>query len=115
MAFIGSLAVGLGAMRLGSWLANRSTLAVTLVVLLSGLLGAIVRRGEGPWAGFALFGWAYLMLAFLAPLDGNYGARLNPASDLIDELVAGLHPFPGPEPGWPAFNAQFEDRAGGMS
>jgi hypothetical protein len=112
MGFIGVLAVGLGLIRNGSWLASRITLAVLPVVLLVGLLGALVRRGEGSWVGFALFGWSYALLAFAFPPEAEYGRRINPISDLVDQLVDGLHPGPGPTPAAPTFNPQFQAMIG---
>jgi hypothetical protein len=114
MGFIGVLAVGLGLMRNGSWLASRITLAVLPVVLLVGLLGALVRRGEGSWVGFALFGWSYALLAFTFPPEAEYGRRINPISDLVNQLiyVYGLHPGPGPRPAAPTFNPQFDAMLG---
>ena len=112
MGFIGVLAVGLGLMRNGSWLAGRVTLAVLAVVLLVGLLGALVRRGEGSWVGFALFGWSYALLAFIFPPEAEYGRRINPISDLVDRLVNGLHPGPGPSPAAPTFNPRFQAMIG---
>ena len=107
MAFIGVIAVGLGEMRLGSWLAVRLSLIVTLTSLLVGLLGAIVRRDEGAWVGFALFGWIAFGLSFMPPIDGNPTLRLDPAAELVDRLAEEFHPQLGPGPALPQLNAQF--------
>jgi hypothetical protein len=108
MGFISFLAVGLGAMRNGTWLAMRLSLVVTLVALLVGLLGAIVRRGEGAWVGFALFGCFALGLAFMPSIGGNPNLPLDPAVELVDWLADELYPQRiETEPAFPELNPQF--------
>ena len=96
MGFIGAIAVGLGGMRLGSDLAEKVTFNLALLALLVGLLGAIVRRGEGAWVGFALFGWCHALLAFV-PAAATHQDPLI-ASVLVRLVAARLHPGPGPAP-----------------
>ncbi len=114
MAFIGVIAVGLGGMRVGSSAAVKVAFSITLLALLVGLLGAIVRRGDGPWAGFSVFGWAYALLTFLPALNVEFGSRL-PVADLLAMLDASLHPDPGPGPAFPKFNTQFMSMIGSES
>lgn len=106
MGLIGAIAVGLAGMRVGSELAERVALHFTLAALLVGLLGAIVRRADGAWAGFALFGWSHLGLAFLphwAPL--NRASLIS--SDVSGEVVARLHPDPRVAPTPPTFSGGY--------
>ncbi len=109
MAVVAVLAAGLGAMRNGSTIAKKLIWSATLIALLVGLLGAIVRRGEGAWVGFALFGWGYALVAFDPGLGSSYYQRLVFA-DLVEVLVPKLHPIPGPRPSPPALNPDFADR-----
>jgi hypothetical protein len=66
MGAIAVLAAGFAAWRI-PWLPVRASALFTLVVflLLTATLGSLLHRGAG-WIGFALFGWCWLLLSFLA-------------------------------------------------
>jgi hypothetical protein len=85
LVLIGVLAAGLAAMRDGSDLAAQTVFTLTLASLFVGLLGAIVCRGSAAWAGFALFGWGYMLSACLSPLKDQIQPRL-----LTTALLAGF-------------------------
>ncbi len=91
------LACGLAAMRDGSDEATLAFVAATWIVLFVALLGAIVRPDPAPWRGFALFGWGYILLAFL-PIPWETGSRasvtLLPMKDLVRNVARDLHPLP---------------------
>jgi hypothetical protein len=106
MGLIGVLATGLGGMRNGSAMAKKWIWTATLLTMFVGLLGALVRRGEGAWVGFALFGWAYALLAFDPGIIPSYYQRLVFA-DAVEGIVPRLHPIPGPRPMLPSLNPQF--------
>jgi len=100
MALIGVLALELAAMRVASSLASTAAFNLTLLVLLIGLLGALMRRGEGGWTGFALFGWSYAMFSFVPAFQQNTPGLLT--AILLDDLAAKLH-----APSLPTLNVQF--------
>jgi len=106
MALIGVIAVGLAAMRHGSLPAIRATFTLTFLMLLIGLLGAIVRRGEPAWIGFALFGWSFVLLTYVPAVQTDFGIYF-PAAPLCQDLAARLHPPAGPAPNPPDLNTQF--------
>lgn len=94
MVFIGLFAGGLAAARSGSDLAEQAVYTLVLLVLGIGLLGAIVRRGEPAWLGFALFGCGSFMLSTSLPLiDADFGPRLI-WTELSTRLAVELHPVP---------------------
>lgn len=105
MGFIGFLAAGLGAMRVGSWAVFRMSSAFAFLVLLGGLLGAIVRRGDGAWVGLALFGWFSLGISFVPAMDGDL--TLDPSAEALDWLAGELHPQRDVGPAFPELNGQF--------
>ena len=114
MALIAVIALGLGLMRNGSAIALRLTLVATLIAMLVALLGAFVRRGEGTWVGFALFGWSSLGLAFMPSIDvvPRLELRLDPAAELVGWLSDKLHPLTDRRPKRPIFdNNQFREFA----
>ncbi|MCE9525640.1 MAG: hypothetical protein K8R36_06260, partial [Planctomycetales bacterium] len=57
---------GLGALASGSRLASSGVYTLYLGMICLALAGAIIVRGESRpfWIGFAIFGWAYFLLAF---------------------------------------------------
>lgn len=105
MGLIGFLAVGLGAMRVGSMMADRLSMVITSIALIIVLLGAIVRRGEGAWVGFALFGWFAFGTSLIPPIGPN--PRIDPAAELVNWLVQAMHPQVGEGPSLPELNSQF--------
>jgi hypothetical protein len=72
MVAIAILAAGFAALRI-PWLPVRASALFTLVVflLLAATLGSLLHRGAG-WIGFALFGWCWLFLSFLAMAIGSW-------------------------------------------
>jgi hypothetical protein len=89
MASTGLLCVALGLMRDGSSTGSRVAFNVTLFALLVGLLGAMVRRGDGKWAGFAVFGWAYFVMTSTPVMEQELGDRLltkQPLEVLVERL-----------------------------
>src|SRR4051794_36572493 len=71
MVVIAILAAEFAAMRSGSQLWFSTIYSITLLVLLVATLAARFRRGGARafWFGFALFGWAYFLMA-LGPWSG---------------------------------------------
>jgi hypothetical protein len=107
MASIGILGIGLGGMRNGSAMASQAAFTATLLALLIGLLGARIRREDGAWAGFALFGWAYFLLSTVPYLDETFGDRLlvkQPLEDLV-ERFNDIPPMPSALPFQQATNS----------
>ena len=99
MGLVAVLAVGLVAMKVATETMMRAAFAFGLLTLLIGTLGAIVRR-RGAWIGFALFGWAYTLVALLTPIQDVIEAELR-VSEPIEYLIDWLHPEPpgtGDEP-----------------
>ena len=113
MALIGALALELAAMRDASPFATVAAFNLTLFVLLVGLLGTLVRRGEAGWTGFALFGWSFALFTFAPAFQqATPGLMTNP---WLNDLAWTLHPLPGPPPSPPALNATFMRRIGDPS
>ena len=54
----------------GDWFWARVMFSVTLGLFLAAILGALYRTGVNRafWIGFAVFGWAYILLAFVPSL-----------------------------------------------
>jgi len=96
MGGVALLAAALAAMRNGSALAARGVFTSTLLVLLTGLLGVMVRRGDAAWAGFALFGWSTACFTFIPPLRDELRPQLI-STAMIEEIARRLHELP-PEP-----------------
>ncbi|MEO6811073.1 MAG: hypothetical protein ABI353_18340 [Isosphaeraceae bacterium] len=102
LILIGLIAAELGALRAGTDFAERLSFTFTLAALAVGLLGALVRRGDAAWIGFALFGWGCALL-YVVP---SLGERVNQhliTTELLDEIVVRLHPQV-PELALPTFN-----------
>jgi hypothetical protein len=72
MGAIAVLAVSFAAWRI-PWLPLRTSAFFALVVfiLLTATLGALLNRGAS-WVGFALFGWGWLVIAFLSLAIGSW-------------------------------------------
>ena len=99
MGCVGLAAAGLAAMRDGSALAARGVYSSTLVILLVGLLGVMVRRGEAAWVGFALFGWSSAFITFIPALREEVRPQLI-STPVIEAMARRLHESP-PEPPLP--------------
>jgi hypothetical protein len=74
------LAVGMGALASGSRLAASGVYTLFLGLICLALAGAIIVRGDARpfWIGFAIFGWAYFLLAFES--DSSPPSRPRPWS-----------------------------------
>jgi hypothetical protein len=110
LALIGVLALGLAAMRDGSDLVERIIFTLLLVVLFAGLVGAIVRRRAGAWAGFAVCGWGYSFIAFIPAVNEEVAPHLLTMKPLND-FVARLYPQETP-PALPTLNSNFMQTVG---
>jgi hypothetical protein len=100
MALIAVLAFGLALMKVAPEESDRWAGAMFLVVLLVGTLGLFVRRDRASWAGFALFGWAYALVALVPSIRTMVEDKL-PTDEMIDRLVIDhIQPVP-PEPAEP--------------
>jgi hypothetical protein len=78
MGTIALVAVGVAALRSPTALWASLVILLALGAICGATVGAILRRGSdrGAWLGFAVFGWAYVLLT-LSPWGGEYG--LGPA------------------------------------
>ena len=74
MGIVLYLGLGFAALRSASDFWASATFGVAIVMVLGASLGAAARRGVArmTWAGFALFGWAYLLLSVLPPRRDNF-------------------------------------------
>jgi hypothetical protein len=86
MALIAVLALGLALMKVAPEESDRWAGALFLVTLLVATLALIVRRDRAGWVGFTLFGWAYALVALIAPLQTLIQDRL-PTDEMIDRWV----------------------------
>ncbi len=113
LALIAVLAVGLAAMRDGSDLTERAAFSLMLVALFVGLVGAIVRRSEGAWVGFAICGWGYALLAFVPAISREVAPHLL-TTEPLDGLVKRLSPPAAKPPAIPQLNSQYMTMIGSM-
>lgn len=88
MAAVLIVAVACAALRFASELWASATLTITVGVLLTAILGVVLREGRirAFWLGFSVFGWAYLALAF-GWFSTNFTQHL-----LTTKLLAYAHP-----------------------
>jgi hypothetical protein len=88
LGFVSFTAIGLAALRSATDLWDSGVFGITLALLLISVLLAVHRTGVGRayWLGFALFGWAYLVICLVPPIE----ARLPTTQGLayIDSKVA---------------------------
>jgi hypothetical protein len=109
LVLVGFLGVGMAAMRDGSELAERIVFTLMTVALVVALIGALARRRNGAWAGFAVCGWGYAALAFVSPIRFEFGSHLlgtAPLDAMLDSIVTRLHPIPS-APAPPMLSNQF--------
>src|SRR5690349_11602539 len=91
-------AVGLAALRHPTeWWAG-AVFTTTLAALCLSVVGVMIRRGAGrsPWAGFVVFGGAYLALSF-GPWSSSEIRPLLLVEPLLDALHPILHGTPAPK------------------
>jgi len=74
------------------------TFTLTTMTISAALVGAFVRKGRArtAWIGFAVFGWAYLLIDLLPPASGGLG--FGPPPRLIEWGFARLQPYLRPVP-----------------
>src|SRR5690349_20530648 len=93
---IALLAMGLAALRNPSPLLAGVVLQATYLTLVIASLAAVLRRGGGMWAGFAVFAWAYFLPLQGAVMPGV--AASHPAMPLLRMAVIATTPAPATPP-----------------
>jgi hypothetical protein len=95
----GVLGLGLGfaALRNADRLWASATFTVSMLIISTALVGALVRRGRTrpAWLGFAVFGWTYLLIGIL-PSRASGGLGFGPLPwppNLIEWGLASLQPY----------------------
>jgi hypothetical protein len=97
MAIVLAVGFGLAALRNADafWASATYTLAITM--LAAALVGCIARSGvaRSTWAGFAVFGWTYLLVVQLPPWDiGGFGfGPIRKPILLIEWCITRLQPY----------------------
>jgi hypothetical protein len=99
------LALGIASLRFATTFWTMAATTVTLACLLAAILGAIYQRGSARafCVGFALFGWAYLILVEWSWIGGQLGQDLTRG---LSDLAETVHP-----PLTPTFNASIGPNA----
>lgn len=87
MAVVAALAAGLAVLKNPTGLRTSLTFTLTVLALLTGLLGSLFRRGRGRalWTGFTLFGGAYFLFGPVAACSPGLAPELYKA--LPDRLL----------------------------
>jgi hypothetical protein len=100
MAAVPVVAVACAALRFASELWASAVLTATIGMLLTGVLGMVLRRGPARafWFGFTVFGSAYLILAFAPWCSTNIRPQL-----LTSKLLGYAHRKMAPYGSAPAF------------
>ena len=98
LTLIAVLAVGLAAMKDPSDLKVTVVFSLSILSLLVGLLGAIVRSPRGAWAGYAMFGLGYYLSGCFSPFNTDQTAPRLPTLELVHSFVDRLHVTPPPPP-----------------
>jgi hypothetical protein len=91
MGIVAVIALGLAGIRSASSFWTTAAATVTLALLLGALLAAWLLAGADRafWAGFALFGWTYLLLVNWDWVGGPFGHDLTAGlSDLAESMFA---------------------------
>ena len=95
MGLVGIVALGLAAMRAGSYLAWSVAMGTMLLGLSVSSVAAMVRPSPAAsWRGFAAFGWIYFGLTFFNP--GFSDIAGHPFPFLIPVILVGNHLHPQP-------------------
>jgi hypothetical protein len=106
LGIVAVIAMGLAGMRSASSLWTTAAATVTLALLLAAVIAARLLDGldRGFWAGFALFGWSYLLLVNWDWIGGQFGHDLTAGlSDVAEAMFAKVEvPIP-PQPPATAF------------
>jgi hypothetical protein len=90
LGIVAVVAMGLAGMRSASSLWTTAAATMTLVLLLAAVLAARLLDGidRAFWAGFALFGWSYLILVNWDWVGAQFGHDLTAGlSDLADVVI----------------------------
>ena len=98
LGIVAVIAMGLAGMVSASSLWTTAAATVCLAVLLSAVLAARLLTGidRAFWAGFALFGWSYLLLVNWDWVGGQFGHDLTAGlSDIAESMFADVA-IPGP-------------------
>jgi hypothetical protein len=102
LGLVAVAAVGLASLKYATVVWTSIAATLTLGLLLAAVLGAVFLRGKdrGFWAGFALFGIAYLTMVNWSGVGGQTGHGLTGG---LSELAEWVHPEPprtlAPAPG----------------
>jgi hypothetical protein len=91
LGIVAVIALGLAGIRSASSLWTTAAATVTLALLLASILAAWLLAGvdRAFWAGFALFGWTYLLLVNWDWVGGQFGHDLTAGlSDLAESMFA---------------------------
>jgi hypothetical protein len=91
MALIVVLAVGLAAMKVASEIVFQALFCLSILTLLAGTLGAMVRQRREAWVGFSFFGWIYALVALVPPIQTSFFVKI-PIDIQINRFVEWLHP-----------------------
>lgn len=95
MAIVAVIALGLAGMVSASSFWTASAATVTLALLLAAVLTASLLKGTDRtfWAGFALFGWTYLLLVNWDWVGGQFGHDLTAGlSDVAEAIFPDVSP-----------------------
>ena len=98
LVVVGLMAVGFAALRVSSRLWASACVSTALLGLVGSIAAILYRRGgtRSFWVGFALFGWAYFLIAFAPPPFNALRDLLvsAPALGILEEKL--LDPPPPP-------------------
>ena len=85
IVFIGAIALIFAAMRSPTLLISQVAITASLTVLLASIVAAVVSRPRAFWIGFAIFGWAYLLLS-LGPWCDEHVRPWLLSTRFLDEI-----------------------------
>jgi hypothetical protein len=109
LGIVAVIAMGLAGMRSASSLWTTAAATVTLAMLLSAAIAARLLDGldRAFWAGFALFGWSYLLLVNWDWVGGQFGHDLTAGLSDVAEAIFATDDIPAPpQPPATAFSAR---------
>lgn len=92
IALVAGIAAVMGAFRASTDLAAKSVTTVTLLLLATGTLGVVVRRGKAAFLGFVMFGGGYTLLVYpnvIRPWAADYLVTVT----MADLLAEQFHPL----------------------
>jgi hypothetical protein len=99
LGIVAVIAIGLAGMLSASSVWTTAAATVTLALLLTALLASVLLDGTDRafWAGFALFGWSYLLLVNWDWVGGQFGHDLTSGlSDIAEAIFDDAPPAAGP-------------------